>query len=508
MTSAVSTQYPPSRHPPSYPPSQELIKSVAPVITPTSGVMRKYFYSNNIKELQKYIDYIDPELSLSDYEWGLKEGYCEIIGLLVIHKRFFPDPEFVINNMEVISPQLLTTILNVVKFSQYILNHLMEMFCENLMFDLIAVLHKKYSIEFPEGLGLIIAQKKSHEYIYNLHRVGYAPPDYELEEIRLNELIDEYSIFVNFKYMLEYYKLSPMEDRLCVIDDMVAKYPDASFNTNIVFLKPIKDMIQLIIKSQCFNILSSICKKDLTAELRHLIITSTWGSTRDTIFQYLLLLINNTAKFNQEYLINGWGRFISPVDVINWHSYTDSIKCCNIEDTKSATNDETFSGKDFKQCLSETGILINLDNYILDINELFAYWTARINSYDHIIVPHYPDHPYTRKPISGKMLFSIFYIAISKKINIPSILRVFIFRPKLLKIMETLDTDEDYRIELLRTHLFALKFGYGGGDPSVNDAGEWSCGSLVRPERELYQNPLNSSLILTMCYLRYVGQKN
>jgi hypothetical protein len=477
---------------------------------PSSGILRKYFYSNDINELKKYIDYIDPNLSLSDYVWGLKEGYYESISLLIEHDRFLPDHIFVTNNMALIPPQLLIIILKAVKFSKYILDHFMTSFCDNLMFELANILHKHYDIKYPRNFGLMVAKTKNQDYIYNLYRIGYVISDNELIEIKSSGLIDEYRIFVNYRCRSEYLKYhshNSYANNLFVVDDIIKNYPDVSLDTKIVFRQPIKDMIELIIKSFNFNILSSICKTDLSGEIKYMITKNTWGSYADTCFQYLLLLINNTTKFNRECLITEWGRLINPMHIIDWHEHVDSIKCYNIEDTKLAINKETFLGKDFNECLNETSVLINIDDYILDINELFAYWVERINSYNRIIMPHYPDHPYTRKPMSGNMLFNVFNIAISKKINIPNILRIFIFRPKILRIIETIE-DEYQRIEILRGNLFSLKFKYDGGDPENNDPGEWSYGSLFCPEREFYHDSFDNSLILTMCYIRYINIKN
>jgi hypothetical protein len=138
--------------------------------------------------------------------------------------------------------------------------------------------------------------------------------------------------------------------------------------------------------------------------------------------------------------------------------------------------------------------IIEIDNYGFYINELLESINSDINALGHQVLPRLPRNPYTNKPLNYIDLIMTITHSIKLNIKIPKTLNDFMRHPKLLKILEINNLDENEHRILLREELRNCNFIY------ENNTWIYSQNIL----NNYYYDELNLIICYISLYLTYI----
>lgn len=118
------------------------------------------------------------------------------------------------------------------------------------------------------------------------------------------------------------------------------------------------------------------------------------------------------------------------------HIYNNKNICQNETQCKEAKNNtslycDTWT-EVFEDKKSNDIIYINSESYCFILQNLLKYWETQLNSRDILLVPKYPDNPYTRQKFLPCEFYHIIGLAAKYCIEIPFIVFFFANRPQIV----------------------------------------------------------------------------
>lgn len=168
---------------------------------------------------------------------------------------------------------------------------------------------------------------------------------------------------------------------------------------------------------------------------------------------YLKYLIDHSFFKNNTNTSNDFtDALLELTDYIYGNVIEDSSICYNSKDCENVKNDCSIMGEEWKDIVLDLNktIFKNNGEYCFVLQNLVKCWESGLNAKNMLIVPKYPENPYTREPVSPLEFYYVICICAKYEIKVPKIVLYFakhfdlVLFTHLMKVEDIGIRSEDY----------------------------------------------------------------
>lgn len=257
---------------------------------------------------------------------------------------------------------------------------------------------------------------------------------------------------------------------------------------------------KICINNELVDILSQLCENLSNNNDLDVLATLFVAEFRDDklwILNHLFDTINDSRLQNV---------FVSFINDDSYERLNNARLCINKKMCEGARNEMTLLCSKVENSFGDDLYLYrDSDGYLLEIDELLTHWNTALSSYNHMVTPVYPTHPYTNKPIPPSTIYIVANLCRIYDIKIPLLVQALILTPTVLQYgyQAAVNCEPDKTYEYMREYMKSIGMIYTGGDPETNTAGEWVLENDVdERRREMFEMSSISLGLLFAVYSR------